>query len=145
MTPSTSKSVALILAGRSINGSARPSATLADYLEFGNANGIYESLTVTPSTTVSYADTGTANAYSVSVESLVAGNSFQFKAANTNTSGSTLTTPATGARSLVNSDASALTASTIQANALVQVVFDGTQFLLLKRPFNDRVAAINSN
>jgi hypothetical protein len=34
----------LVLAGRSINGTARPSATLADYLEFGNNDGdrIYE-------------------------------------------------------------------------------------------------------
>ena len=34
----------LVLAGRSINGTARPSATLANYLEFGNNNGdrIYE-------------------------------------------------------------------------------------------------------
>ncbi|MGQ0511043.1 MAG: hypothetical protein ACT4P9_10555 [Betaproteobacteria bacterium] len=40
---STSQNGALlILAGRSINGSARPSTTLADYLEFGNAMGTFE-------------------------------------------------------------------------------------------------------
>jgi hypothetical protein len=32
------KRALLVLAGRSINGSARPSATLADYLEFGNSD-----------------------------------------------------------------------------------------------------------
>lgn len=32
----------LVLAGRSINGSPRPSPTLSDYLEFGNATAAYE-------------------------------------------------------------------------------------------------------
>jgi hypothetical protein len=32
----------LILAGRSINGTARPSANLANYLEFGNATAAFE-------------------------------------------------------------------------------------------------------
>jgi hypothetical protein len=36
----------LILAGRSINGTTRPSATLANYLEFGNATAAFESQTV---------------------------------------------------------------------------------------------------
>jgi hypothetical protein len=38
---STSKSFLLILAGRSINGTARPSSTLANYLEGGNATGAF--------------------------------------------------------------------------------------------------------
>lgn len=145
MTPSTSKSVALILAGRSINGSARPSAALADYLEFGNAAGTLESLKVTPAPATAYADSGAANAYSVPVASLDAGNTFLFKAANANTGTSTLTTPASGARPLLNSDGSNLAASAIQANALIQVVYDGTQFVLLKRPVNDRFAVLGSN
>ena len=42
MTPANNKRAILILTGRSINGTARPSATLADYLEFGNAAGSFE-------------------------------------------------------------------------------------------------------
>lgn len=38
----TQNGALLILAGRSINGSARPSATLTNYLEFGNATGAFE-------------------------------------------------------------------------------------------------------
>lgn len=40
--PANDKRALLLLAGRSINGSARPSGTLADYLEFGNASGAFE-------------------------------------------------------------------------------------------------------
>ena len=42
LTPANNKRAILILTGRSINGSARPSGTLADYLEFGNAAGNFE-------------------------------------------------------------------------------------------------------
>jgi hypothetical protein len=42
ITPVGGQRALLILAGRSINGSARPSATLSDYLEFGNASAAYE-------------------------------------------------------------------------------------------------------
>jgi len=42
LTPANNKRAILILTGRSINGSGRPSGTLADYLEFGNATGAYE-------------------------------------------------------------------------------------------------------
>jgi len=42
LTPANNKRAILILTGRSINGTARPSGTLADYLEFGNATGAYE-------------------------------------------------------------------------------------------------------
>jgi hypothetical protein len=40
--PNNNKRAILILTGRSINGTARPSGTLADYLEFGNAAGSFE-------------------------------------------------------------------------------------------------------
>ncbi|MEK6243289.1 MAG: hypothetical protein AABM33_02225, partial [Pseudomonadota bacterium] len=145
ITPVGGQRAILILAGRSINGSARPSPTLSDYLEFGNTKGSFERQTVTPATAAPYADTGTANAYVVPVASLAAGTTLQFRAANSNTGISTLTTPATGAKSLVNLDGSNLAASTIRANAVVQVVYDGTQFLLSKRPFNDRIVIIGSN
>jgi len=42
ITPVGGQRAILILAGRSINGSARPSATLGNYLEFGNATGAFE-------------------------------------------------------------------------------------------------------
>jgi hypothetical protein len=42
VTPAGAQRAILVLAGRSINGSARPSATLSDYLEFGNATAAYE-------------------------------------------------------------------------------------------------------
>ena len=42
LTPANNKRAILILTGRSINASARPSSTLADYLEFGNATGSFE-------------------------------------------------------------------------------------------------------
>ena len=42
LTPANDKRAILILTGRSINGTARPSGTLADYLEFGNAAGNFE-------------------------------------------------------------------------------------------------------
>jgi hypothetical protein len=37
VTPTSAQRAILIVAGRSVNGSARPSATLSDYLEFANA------------------------------------------------------------------------------------------------------------
>ena len=66
-------------------------------------------------------------------------------AANTNTASSTLTTTATGLKNLVNADGSNMTAAAIRANAIVEVVYDGTKFVLLKRPINDRFAVLGSN
>ena len=45
----------------------------------------------------------------------------------------------------INPDGSNLSAGQIRTNAAVQVVFDGTQFVLAKRPFNDRVVVIDAN
>jgi hypothetical protein len=143
-TPST-KSALLVLAGRSINGRTRPSATLADYFEFGNATGAYERQTITPVAAAIQVDSGAANAYAITASSLAAGATVQFRAINANTGTSTLTTTATGTRNLLNLDGSNLAASTIQANAVVQATWDGTQFLISKRPFNDRVVAISGN
>jgi hypothetical protein len=145
VAPAGAQRATLILAGRSINGSARPSAALGDYLEFGNAVGAFERQTVTPLSAGTYADTGTADAYALPVASLTAGAILQFRAANANTGASTLTTPATGLRNLVNPDGSNLSAAQIQANAVVQVVYDGAQFALLKRLFNDRIVVLDSN
>ena len=51
MTPSN-KSALLIFAGRSINGNSRPSSTLSDYLESGNATASYVSKTVSASAAI---------------------------------------------------------------------------------------------
>ena len=143
-TPANNRSAILILAGRSINGRARPSSVLADYLEFGNRTGNYEKQTVTGSVSNVYADTGGTNAYAITA-SIAAGRPFQFKANNTNTGTSTLTTTTTGSKSLLNADGSNLTASQIQKYAVSEVTYDGTQFTVSKRPFNDRVVIVDSD
>jgi len=145
VTPASSQRAILILAGRSINGSARPTAALADYLEFGNATGSFERRSVTAAPGTVYADTGAANAYALTVSTLATGSALQFRAVNANTGGSTLSTAATGVQSILNTDGSSLTAGQIQANALVEVVYDGTKFVLSKRPFNDRIIVVDSN
>jgi hypothetical protein len=53
VTPAGAQRAILLLAGRSINTSARPSSALADYLEFGNATGAWERQTVSSATNVS--------------------------------------------------------------------------------------------
>ena len=149
-TPNAQRAI-LILGGRSLNGSNRPSTAptlvqmLADYFEFGNVNAAYERRTVTSRTGTILPDTGSTNAYAVSLASITTGTTFLFKAVNANTGSSTLNTAATGTQNLVNQDGSNLAASTIKANATVQVTWDGTQFLLSKRPYNDRVIVVGSN
>jgi hypothetical protein len=145
VSPANKLRAILVLAGRSINGGARPSATLGDYLEFGNAAGSFEQRAVTTAFGTTYADTGSVNAYAIAATSVPAGTTLRFKAAATNTGAATLTSPATGLRNLVNSDGSALAASAIQANGVVEVVFDGTQFFAAKRPFNDRIVVVDNN
>jgi hypothetical protein len=141
VTPTGAKHALLILAGRSINGSARPSSTLADYLEFGNRTGNYERQTVTGAVTSVYVDTGAPNAYAVAAPVAV-GRPFQFKALNANTGASTLSAAAISPASLVNANGSSLAASQLQAGAVGEVTYDGTQFTLYKRPFNDRIIVV---
>ena len=145
----------LILAGASLNGNTRPTTALSDYLEFGNVNATgqstlpFQKQTVTNRIPYAYTDTGGANAYSISLSSVPTGVPifFKVKAGGTNTAASTLNTTATGVKNILNSDGSALASpwGQIQAGAIVQVIYDGTQFLLAKRPFNDRVIVIDSN
>ncbi len=52
VTPTNAQRAILILGGRSVNGTARPSATLADYLESGNATGAFTRKTVSASATI---------------------------------------------------------------------------------------------
>jgi hypothetical protein len=46
VSPAGAQRAIIILAGRAIDGSTRPSATLSSYLEFGNATGAFERQTV---------------------------------------------------------------------------------------------------
>jgi hypothetical protein len=142
--PANSQRAILILAGRSINGNPRPSAVLADYLEFGNRTGGYEVQTIAGAVASAYTDTGSANAYSVATPVTI-GKPFQFKAVNANSGASTLAATGVSATNLVNADGSPLSASQIQAGAVSEVAYDGTRFKLYKRPFNDRLIVIGSN
>lgn len=144
VSPAGAQRAILILAGRSINGNARPSSTLADYLEFGNRSANFEKLPVTGAFSGTYADTGGANAYNIAAPVSI-GRPLQFKAVNANTGASTLAATGISATNLVNADGSALSASQIQAGAVSEVAYDGTRFKLYKRPFNDRVIVIDSN
>lgn len=141
----TQRAIAILM-GRSINGQTRPSSNLGDYLEYGNAGALYENQNVRDSVRNVLADAGGVNTYSITLTSVSVGKPIYFRAANNNTSASTLTTGATGVKSLVNSDGSALSASQIRANNAVLVTWDGVQFVLAsKRPFNDRVLVIDHN
>jgi hypothetical protein len=52
VTPTSAQRAILILGGRSVNSSSRPSSTLTDYLESGNATGAFTRKTVSASVTV---------------------------------------------------------------------------------------------
>lgn len=145
VAPSGKQRAILILGGRSLNGSARPSGNLADYLEYGNVTGNWEQQPVTAVPASLYQDTGAPNAYALPVSALSAGASLQFRALNANTGAATLTTPATGTKSIVDTSLNPLAASRIQASAAVQVMYDGSEFILGKWPFNDRVIVVDSN
>ena len=110
-------------------------------------DGLFANLTPTSMSSAILVDTGgAANTYAIPVSTLSPGATLLFRALYTNTGASSLNTTASGgARPLVNTDGSALSASTILANAAVQVTWDGSYFVLGKRPFNDRVAVSASN
>jgi len=84
------------------------------------------------------ADTGVANAYVVTLTGVSttysAGLRIQFKAGNANTGASTLNVNGGGTKNITFQDASALSSGTIAANAIVDVMYDGTQFLLMNDP-----------
>jgi hypothetical protein len=71
--------------------------------------------------------TGVSTTYS-------AGLRIQFKAGNANTTASTLNVNAQGAKNITYQDASAIASGTIAANSIVDVMYDGTQFLLMNDP-----------
>lgn len=80
------------------------------------------------------ADTGAADAYAIAptpaITAYAAGQWFAFKAANANTGASTLDVSSLGTKSILWPDGTALSAGDIPANAIVEVRYDGTQFLL---------------
>lgn len=144
VAPTGSQRAMLILAGRSINGNARPSSTLADYLEFGNRTGNFEKLAVTRANPNMFLDAGAANAYVIPA-AIDVGRPIQFKAANANAGASTMAATTVSPVALVNADGSSLSGSQIQANAVAEVIYDGTEFKMYKRPFNDRLIVVGGN
>lgn len=79
-------------------------------------------------------DSGAANAYVTTpavgiTATLTAGLMLQFKATNANTGASTLNHAGLGVKNILNADGSALGAG--QIYGVVQVVYDGTQFVLM--------------
>jgi len=81
------------------------------------------------------ADTGVANAYIVTFSSLTttyaAGLRIQFKATNANTGASTINVNGQGVKNITYANGTSLGPSTILAGAIVDIMYDGTQFLLL--------------
>jgi hypothetical protein len=81
------------------------------------------------------ADTGVANAYVVTFSSLTttyaAGLRIQFKATNANTGASTINVNGQGVKNITYANGTSLGPSTILAGAIVDIMYDGTQFLLL--------------
>lgn len=81
-------------------------------------------------------DTGAANAYVTTpaagiTATLSAGLIVQFQAIHANTAASTLNHAGLGAKNILNLDGTALTSGQVPLNAIVQVIYDGTQYLLL--------------
>src|SRR5580700_6677433 len=81
-------------------------------------------------------DSGVANAYVVTLASnltasLAAGLSVQFKAVNANTGASTLNVNGTGVKNIINSNGNALDAGQIPAGGVINVIYDGTSYMLL--------------
>lgn len=81
-------------------------------------------------------DSGAANAYVVTKPAgttltLTTGLPIQFKAANANTGASTFNADATGAKNILNADGSPLKPGQIQAGGIINVIYDGTQYMLV--------------
>lgn len=83
-----------------------------------------------------YTDVGAANAYAITVSSpqtvsQTAGLRVQFLAAHANTGASTFQINAFAVKNILNLDGTALSANQIPANSIADVIYDGTQYLLL--------------
>jgi len=80
-------------------------------------------------------ETGAADAYVISpspaITAYAAGQRFTFIATNASTGASTLNVSGLGVKSIVKNVSAALAAGDIAANAIVSVIYDGTNFQLL--------------
>lgn len=80
------------------------------------------------------ADTGSADTYAIApspgISAYAAGQQFRWKVGNANTGASTLNVNSLGAKNILWPDGTALSAGDLPANAIVETVYDGTQFLL---------------
>lgn len=80
-------------------------------------------------------DVGIANNYAITISGVdttyVAGIRFQFKATNTNTNSCSLNVNSQGTKAIVSSNGSDLPAGAIISGAIIDVMYDGTQFQLL--------------
>lgn len=80
-------------------------------------------------------DTGSANAYIVTYTSLTttytAGLRLQFKASNANTGASTINVNAQGVKNITFANGTSIAPGTIVSGAIIDIIYDGTQFLLL--------------
>lgn len=80
-------------------------------------------------------DSGAADAYEIApapaLTAYVAGQLFRFRAANANTGASTLNVNGIGTRAIVDQDGNALRSGMIGAGAIMSVVYDGAQFVLV--------------
>lgn len=86
------------------------------------------------------ADTGAANAYVITLSPVppayAAGQFFTFKAANTNTTASTINVNSLGVKDIRKNGTTALEAGDILAGKMVTIAYDGTNFQLITAPNN---------
>ncbi len=84
------------------------------------------------------ADSGVAGAYAIALSpapaAYAAGQRFVFRAANANSGAATLDVDSLGAMPIVHPDGQELQAGDIPANGIVEVVYDGTDFVFVSRP-----------
>lgn len=94
------------------------------------------------------ADSGAADAYVVTLSpvpaSYVAGLRITMKATNVNTGASTLNVNSLGARSIKGGDGNDPAAGDIPAGGIVEMVYDGTNFVLMSTPSGFTTAAAAS-
>jgi len=80
-------------------------------------------------------DTGSANTYKIaptpSISSYAAGQRFQFIPANANTGASTINISANGAKTIVMLNGAELYAGALDVDMIADVMYDGTNFILL--------------
>jgi hypothetical protein len=102
----------------------------------GDFTSVYNPLVSLNTFSNFYSDVGAANAYAITVSSpqtvtQSAGLRVQFQAAHANTGASTLQINALAVKNILNPNGTALASGQIPVNAIVDVMFDGTQYLLL--------------